>query len=71
MSLPGRGRNRLRETEIGVLEERKLKVRILADGYQRSRGIETLKTNETVNTTDDKLNIYGSHPREERRQKGK
>ena len=40
---PGRGRDCLRETEIGVLEERELKAVVLTDGYQRSCGIKALE----------------------------
>ena len=51
---PGRGRDCLRETEIGILEERELEPVVLADRHQRACGIETLETNERVNAADNK-----------------
>ena len=68
---PGRGRDCLRETEIGVLEERELEAVVLADRYQRSCGIKALKTNGRINSVNDKLSLYGLHPREGRRQRDK
>jgi hypothetical protein len=45
-NVPGGGSNCLRKTEIGILEERELKVVVLADRHQRSCGIETLQMSE-------------------------
>ena len=56
-SLPCGGRDRLRESEIGVLEERELKVVVLADEHQCYCGIKTLGTNERINTTNNELGL--------------
>ena len=56
-SSPGGGRNRLRETEVGVLEKRELNLVVLADEHQCCRGIKTLETNKRISTTDDELGL--------------
>ena len=45
-NLPGGGSDCLRKAEVGILEERELKVVVLADRHQCSCGIKTLQTNE-------------------------
>jgi hypothetical protein len=69
---PDGGCDCLRETEIGILEERKLKMLILADRHQCSCGIETLRMNKSSTLRAmSQARAKVLHPPEERRRRGK